>query len=223
MNQLSRGAMKWSRLIGEYQLNRRLPSTSFTSPKLFSTEAAESSPVSSSNNQLRTPPSGSVYGRLSITKHTTKSDVINLLEGSQLSPEKLKVEYNLAYIPLSMMVEFPSLSSYNTALKTISRKNRLYTLQRAEKADWEMVSPYDGKALILIGIPRNALPEDVERFLSGCQFDSSLLDMFFRTRNQATIRMARIHFRSQALAMHTFITKNRGFVLNNQINVEVLH
>ncbi|KAL8504582.1 hypothetical protein ACS0TY_015953 [Phlomoides rotata] len=167
--------------------------------------------------------SGSVYGRLSITKHTTKSDVINLLEGSQLSPEKLKVEYNLAYIPLSMMVEFPSLSSYNTALKTISRKNRLYTLQRAEKADWEMVSPYDGKALILIGIPRNALPEDVERFLSGCQFDSSLLDMFFRTRNQATIRMARVHFRSQALAMHTFITKNRGFVLNNQINVEVLH
>ncbi|KAL8506894.1 hypothetical protein ACS0TY_017689 [Phlomoides rotata] len=98
-----------------------------------------------------------------------------------------------------------------------------YDFRRAEKGDWNMVSPYDGKALILLGIPRNALPKDIERFLSSCQFDSSLLDMFFRTRNQATIRMARVHFRSQALAMHTYITKNRGFILNNQINVEVLH
>ncbi|KAK6126123.1 hypothetical protein DH2020_040101 [Rehmannia glutinosa] len=221
MRQLSRAAMKWSRLIETAQPNRRLASTSFISPKLFSTEASE---PTSDDQFLRTPTSGLVYGKLAnITKHTTKSDIINLLEGCDLNPENLKVEYNRSYFPLSMMVEFPSRSAYDAALRTIGRKGRLYNISKVDKAEWDTNAPYDGKAILLYGIPRNALIDDVERFLSGCRYDSSSIEMFVRPTNQGLVRMALVRFPSQALAMHAYITKNRGFCLNDQITVHVLH
>ncbi|KAL0344590.1 UNVERIFIED_CONTAM: hypothetical protein Sradi_4290300 [Sesamum radiatum] len=168
---------------------------------------------------------GSVYGRVNnITKFTTKSDIINLLEGCNLNPHNLKVEYNTrTYLPMSMMVEFPSKSAYDAAVKSINRKGRLFTMIRADKAQWDITAPYDGKTILLQGIPRNALIDDVERFLSGCQYDSSSIQMFVRPTDQGPIRMALVRFPSQALAMHAYITKNRGFCLNNQITLQVLH
>ncbi|KAI3447640.1 hypothetical protein Pfo_004305 [Paulownia fortunei] len=224
MSQLSRASMKWSRLVETAQPNRRLPSTFLISPKLFSTEASEPSLGSSDDQFLRTPPSGLVYGKLAnITKHTTKSDIINLLEGCNLNPKNLKVEYSRNYFPMSMMVEFPSRSVYDAAIRTIGRKGRLFNMIKVDKAEWDMNAPYDGKAILLQGIPRNALIDDVERVLSGCQYDSSPIQMFVRPTNQGPIRMALVRFPSQALAMHAYITKNRGFCLNNQITVQVLH
>lgn len=46
---------------------------------------------------------GPIYGRiLDISTHTTKNDIVNMLDASNLSPEKIKVEYNRGYLPLSM-------------------------------------------------------------------------------------------------------------------------
>ncbi|KAL8512673.1 hypothetical protein ACS0TY_018967 [Phlomoides rotata] len=55
---------------------------------------------------------------------------------------------------LEMMVEFPSLSSYNAALRTISRKNRLYSLQKAccEEADKEGEEGIKGPQTSLRGL-----------------------------------------------------------------------
>ncbi|KAL3646715.1 hypothetical protein CASFOL_009259 [Castilleja foliolosa] len=215
MSQLSRAAMKWSRLISTSQTNRHLPSTFFVSPKLFSTEAAEPSPVSSGS---------SFYARLgTITRYTTKSDILNLLEGCGLKLENLKVEYSRSYSPWSMMVEFPSISAYNDALREINRKGRLYEMKTAHKSEWDMTTPYDGKAILLLGIPSNALVDDIERFLSGCQYFSSSIEISYRQTNQGRSRMAVVHFPSQALAMHAYITKNGGYCLNDQISVHVLH
>ncbi|XP_011077407.1 uncharacterized protein LOC105161424 [Sesamum indicum] len=224
MSQLSRAAMKWSRLMETAQPNRRLPSTFFLSPKLFSTEASDSSLGSADDQFFRIPDSGSVYGRVNnITKFTTKSDIINVLEGCNLNPHNLKVEYTRTYLPKSMMVEFPSRSAYDAAVKSINRKGRLFNMIRADKAQWDITTPYDGKVILLQGIPRNALIDDVERFLSGCHYDSSSIQMFVRPTDQGPIRMALVRFPSQALAMHAYITKNRGFCLNNQITLQVLH
>ncbi|KAK4432408.1 hypothetical protein Salat_1002900 [Sesamum alatum] len=224
MSQLSRAAMKWSRLMETAQPNRRLPSTLFISQKLFSTEASGSSLGSADDQFLRTPGSGSVYGRVNnITKYTTKSDIINFLEGCNLNPDNVKVEYTRTYLPKSMMIAFPSSSAYDAAMKAINRKGRLLNMIRADKAQWDVTAPYDGKAILLHGIPRNALIDDVERFLSGCQYDSSSIQMFVRPTDQGPIRMGLIRFPSQALAMHAYITKNQGFCLNNQITLQVLH
>ncbi|KAL6519403.1 hypothetical protein OROGR_018723 [Orobanche gracilis] len=76
--------------------------------------------------------------------------------------------------------------------------------------------------ILLSGIPHNALLDDVERFLSGCQYYSSSVT-FIRPLSKRAVRMAVVRFPSQALAMHAYITKNRGFCLNNQITVQVLH
>ncbi|KAH6797737.1 hypothetical protein C2S52_022291 [Perilla frutescens var. hirtella] len=220
MNQLSRASVKWSRLIG----GRRPPSVSAVALKPFSTEASESSRASSDDQFFQTPSTGVVYARLlDISKHTTKADIINLLDSSDLSPEKVKVEYNRAFLPLSMMLEFPSISSYDAAMRSIGRKGRLYNLRRADKSDWDVCHPYDGKSIILAGIPRNAAFDDIDRFLSGCYFDSSAIQISVRPTNEGPIRMALVRFPSQALAMHAYITKNRGFCLNNQITVQVLH
>ncbi|XP_057801397.1 uncharacterized protein LOC131016713 [Salvia miltiorrhiza] len=219
MNQLRRASTKWSRLVGGI----RPPSAAVT-PKPFSTEASKPSLGSSDDQFLRTPSTGVVYGRLlDITKHTSKTDIINLLDASNLGPEKIKVEYNRGFLPLSMLVEFPSVSSYDAALRSIARKGHFYNIRKAEKSEWDAGTPYDGKAIILLGIPRNASFDDVERFLSGCQYDSSSIQISVRLTNEGPIRMALVRFPSQALAMHAYITKNRGFCLNNQITVQVLH
>ncbi|GFQ00911.1 hypothetical protein PHJA_002235000 [Phtheirospermum japonicum] len=224
MSQLSRAAMKWSRLISTAQPNRRLPSAFFASPKLFSTEAAESSLGSSGDQFLQTPSSGSVYARVgSITRYTTKGDILNLLEGCGLNPENLKVEYNRSYTPLTMMVEFPSRSGYDAAFKEINRKGRTYGMKMANKSEWDVTAPFDGKAILLSGIPSHALIDDIERFLSGCQYYSSSIDISYKQTSEGFLRMAVVRFPSQALAMHACITKNGGYCLNGQVSVHVLH
>lgn len=47
--------------------------------------------------------SGLVYGKLyGITRNTLKTDMVNLLEGCNLSLDDLKVEYSRIFKPISM-------------------------------------------------------------------------------------------------------------------------
>ncbi|KAL2509381.1 Ribosomal protein S24e family protein [Forsythia ovata] len=226
MNLLNRASMKSIRLIQMAHQNQGLASIVRGSSRFFSTEADDANQGQSqdpSNPFLQNPSSGLVYGRLSgITKHTAKSDVVNLLEGCNLGLDDVKVEYSRSYMPSSIMLQFPSRNAYNAALRGISRKGRLFRLERADRSQWDLIAPFDGKAILLQGIPRNALPDDIERFLTGCQYDASSMQIFMRQTNQGPIRMAVVRFLSPASAAHAQITKNRGFCLNNQISVQVL-
>nr|POE59845.1 hypothetical protein CFP56_50031 [Quercus suber] len=73
---------------------------------------------------------------------------------------------------------------------------------------------------LLQGFPRNALPEDVERFLTGCVYEASSIEMFMRGAFPDAIRMAIVNFPSKNEAMNAFIKKNRGICLNNQISLK---
>ena len=47
--------------------------------------------------------SGLVYGKLyGITRNVLKTDIVNLLEGCNLSLDDVKVEYNRSFTPTSM-------------------------------------------------------------------------------------------------------------------------
>lgn len=47
--------------------------------------------------------SGLVYGKLTgMTKHTLKSDIVNLLEGCKLTEDDVKVNYTRNYMPVGM-------------------------------------------------------------------------------------------------------------------------
>ncbi|CAI9779016.1 unnamed protein product [Fraxinus pennsylvanica] len=226
MNLLSRASMKSIRLIQMAHQNQGLASIIRGPSRLFSTEADEASEGQNqdpSSPFLQTPTSGLVYGRLSgITKHTAKSDIVNLLEGCHLGLDDVKVEYSRSYMPSSIVVQFSSRTAYNAALRAIGRHGRLFRLERADRTQWDLIAPFDGKAILLQGIPRNALPDDIERFLTGCQYDASSMQIFMRQTNQGPMRMAVVRFPNPALATHAQVTKNRGFCLNNQISVQVL-
>lgn len=125
-------------------------------------------------------------------------------------------------VVLSRMVQFPSRYYFDNAIRVIGRKGRLYRLERVDRSQWDLLVPYDGKAVILEGIPRNASVDEVERFLSGYGYDGSSFQMFVRQAFPEPIKVAIARLPSQTHAMNIFIMKNRGFILNNRISVRVL-
>ncbi|CAN0881433.1 hypothetical protein LINGRAHAP2_LOCUS14236 [Linum grandiflorum] len=190
----------------------------------FSTEAGQppSPPEASSVNPfLQTP--GVVYGRLfGGGRHTLKTDIINLLEGCNLGIEDIKFSYVRGFTPNSVLLQFPSRQSYEHAFKVIARKGRIYRVQRAERGEWDLQTPYYGKTVLLQGVPPNAVPEDIERFLSGCDFDPVSIQFTRQGIPPNTIRSAVVRFESPVQAMNAFISKNGGFCLNRRVWMRVV-
>ncbi|KAG4165676.1 hypothetical protein ERO13_A13G095390v2 [Gossypium hirsutum] len=191
-----------------------LPSFLREPPKRFSTEPDQQQqqplPDASINQFLDSASKGFVYGKLfGITKYTMKSDIISLLEGCNLTPDDIKVSYSRSLFPVAMMLRFPSPSAFSNAARTIRRFDRLYRLDR----------------VVLQGLPRSAALEDVERFLSGCEYDSSSIQTVTFTRPGFTnlVRLTTVQFPSHIEAMNACISKNRKICLNNQISVRVLY
>lgn len=207
-----------------------LPSFLREPPKRFSTEPDQQQqqplPDASVNQFLDSASKGFVYGKLfGITKYTMKSDIISLLEGCNLTPDDIKVSYSRSLFPVAMMLRFPSPSAFSNAARTIRRFDRLYRLDRVDTSDWDIVMPYNGKTVVLQGLPRSAALEDVERFLSGCEYDSSSIQTVTFTRPGFTnlVRLTTVQFPSHIQAMNACISKNRKICLNNQISVRVLY
>ncbi|QCD92744.1 uncharacterized protein LOC114182701 isoform X2 [Vigna unguiculata] len=195
--------------------------------RCFSTEA-EQPPLNST-----TPPpffdvehSGVTYGRLfGIRKHVLKTDIINFLEGCNLTLEDVKLDYNRSLIPVSTLLQFPSRSSYDNAIRVIVRNGRLYKLDRADRSQWDIVKPYDGKTILIQGMPRAATYEDLVRTLSGCEYDSSSVNLFLRPGEGGTaepIKLATVRFHSRTQAMNAYIAKNGTFCQNSRISIQVL-
>ncbi|KAL0545033.1 hypothetical protein IC582_020171 [Cucumis melo] len=203
--------------------NHELPLFFRQSPRFFSTEREQPPPESSPNRfSDKSNTDGFMYGKLfGFSRSTLKTDVLILLEGCNLSLDDIKFEYSRNFFPVSMMIQFPSQQAYQHAFQAIARKGFLHRLERADRSQWELLSPYNGKTVFLQGIPRNALVEDVERFLSGCDYDASSINIYRGSFSEPT-KMATVQFLSPIQAMHAFLTKNRGFCLNNQISMQVL-
>ncbi|VVB12983.1 unnamed protein product [Arabis nemorensis] len=168
---------------------------------------------------------GGFYGKFSgFSKHTLKSDIMNILEGCNLTPNDLKFSYmrggNLN--PSAVYVQFPTRSSYDSALRAISRKGKLYKLERAARSQWDPIVPYDGKVVALHGLPPNAIIDDIDRFLSGCLYYPGSIQFMTIQGLGSSKRVALVHFTSQTQAMNAYITKNRNFLLNQRITLQVL-
>ncbi|KAF3442057.1 hypothetical protein FNV43_RR15973 [Rhamnella rubrinervis] len=206
--------------------NNGLPSLLLReSPRCFSTETESGQKTSADSlvdSLMETQKTGLVYGKLygRITRNTLKTDIVNMLEGCNLRLEDVRVDYNRSFSPIAMMVQFPSPQAYDKALRAV--RSRPLRLDRADRSQWDLLTPYDGRTVLLQGIPRNALPEDVERFLCGCEYDATSISMFLRAAYADPIRMATVRFPTHNEAMNAFIRKNNAFCLNNQITVRVL-
>eukprot|EP00262_Sarcandra_glabra_P005291 TRINITY_DN1670_c1_g3_i3.p1 TRINITY_DN1670_c1_g3~~TRINITY_DN1670_c1_g3_i3.p1 ORF type:complete len:234 (-),score=12.61 TRINITY_DN1670_c1_g3_i3:265-966(-) len=120
------------------------------------------------------------------------------------------------------VLQFSSPTAFDLAQRQLNRKGRLYKLVKVDRGQWDPITSYDGKVALLQGIPRNALPEDVERFLCGCNFDASSLQIFVRQGLLDPMRMALVHFPTQIEAMNAVRMRNRSFCLNNPIMMRVL-
>ncbi|KAK2647658.1 hypothetical protein Ddye_015147 [Dipteronia dyeriana] len=197
------------------------------SARRFSTETEQPPPPpppaaddsSSIDPFLQTPSDGLVYAKLyGCTRNTLKKDIINMLEGCKLTLDDVRVHYTRNFMPLAMLVQFPSRHAFDNAFKMLIKKGRVYRMEKVSRSDWESFVPYHGKTVLLQGIPVNALIDDVERFLAGCEYDSSSLQLIQRP----PMKIAMVRFPTQTLAMNAFLTKNRGFCLNSQISVRVL-
>ncbi|KAJ6833358.1 uncharacterized protein M6B38_340330 [Iris pallida] len=193
--------------------------------KNFSAEAAAAAAgKDSSVDQFLHPPQGLVFGRVTGTgvgNNTMKSDIIHYFEGCNLSTADVKVEYNRAYNPVALMLQFPSQSSYDTALRQVIRKGRLYKIEKVNRGQWDLATAYDGKAILLQGIPRNALPDDIERFLSGTNYDPNFQPSI-RLGPVDSIRFALVQFPTRTDAMNAFLTRNKSFCLNSPVIMRLL-
>ncbi|OAY72700.1 hypothetical protein ACMD2_23049 [Ananas comosus] len=168
-----------------------------------------------------------------------KTDVLHYLEGCNLSTDDIKFDYTKAYNPVGVLLQFPSESSFDTAVKQTIRRGRLYKIEKIDRSEWDLKTSYDGKVIaveysvvslllsdpqvLLQGIPRNAVQEDVERFLSGSNFELSTFQMLFRQGFPDPVRIALVHFPTRLDAMNAFCFNNRGFCLNSPVSMRVLH
>ncbi|CAA0400261.1 unnamed protein product [Arabidopsis thaliana] len=194
--------------------------------KCLSTATEQRPPAS----PLPPPPGGSpgegrFYGKFSgFSKHALKTDIMNVLEGCSLTSDDLKFNYprggNLT--PAAVFVQFPSLSAYDKALRNIAKKGKLYRLEKAARAQWDPIVPYEGKVVALHGIPVNAITDDIDRFLSGCLYYPGSIQFLTVQGLGTSKRVALVRFTSQTQAMNAYITKNRNFLLNQRITLQVL-
>ncbi|CAN8237455.1 unnamed protein product [Cochlearia groenlandica] len=181
--------------------------------------------TSPSESLNKSPGEEKFYGKiLGFSKHTLKSDILNILEGCNVTSDDLKFSYirsgNLN--PAAAYVQFPSLSSYDSAQRAVARKGKIYRLERAARSQWDPIVPYEGKVVALHGLPVNAGIDDIDRFLSGCLYHPGAIQFITVQGIGGSKRVALVHFTSQTQAMNAYITKNRSFLLNQRIKLQVL-
>lgn len=167
---------------------------------------------------------GLVFAKLfPAKKNTLKTDVIHFLEGCDLSTEDIKVEYNRDYNPIAMTLQFSSHSAFDAAVRTVVRKGRLYRMEKiftVNSDNWDLMESFNGKVVLLQGLPINANMEDIDRFLSGCNITD--IRTFVRPGFPDPTKSALVRFPTIHEAMNAYRIKNHGFILNNPIGMQVL-
>nr|AQZ41243.1 stress-associated protein [Aeluropus littoralis] len=214
----------------------RLSSFAPAFPRLFSADASgEASAATSAaagsqeDSFLKASDEGVAYGRFysvvpggnNLGRDMLKTDIIHCLDKCDLSLEDVKIDYNRGYYPMGALLRFPSKASFTSAVRQISQA-RLYRLEQISRDQWDLKQSLGGKALLLQGVPRNAVPEDIERFLCGINFEPPPFESFLRPGVPDPIRMVLVKCPTKTDAMNAFITKNRSFCLNSPVSIRVL-
>ncbi|TVU47485.1 hypothetical protein EJB05_07088 [Eragrostis curvula] len=213
----------------------RLSSFAPAYPRLFSADAsgeasaAAAAADSKDDSFLKASDEGLAFGRFynvfaggsNLGKDMLKTDIIHCLDKCELSLEDVKIDYNRGYYPMGALLRFHSKAAYTTAVRQASQA-RLYRLDEISREQWDMKKSFDGKALLLQGVPRNALPDDIERFLCGTNFEPTPFESFLRPGVPEPIRVVLVKCPTKTDAMNTFVTKNRTFCLNSPVSVRVL-
>ncbi|GAB2272428.1 hypothetical protein Dimus_007254 [Dionaea muscipula] len=126
---------------------------------------------------LRPHTKGNLYAKmLGLHRSTLKTDIITVLEGCNLTPDDVKFVYNKFFSPVAAMVQFPSPTAYDTGVKAVIKQGRLYKIEKVDRSEWDFTKLYNGKYVLLQGVPMNTTMEDVDRFLSGFDFDASSIE-----------------------------------------------
>ncbi|KAK1264682.1 hypothetical protein QJS04_geneDACA010520 [Acorus gramineus] len=163
-----------------------------------------------------------VIGRLTgIGRNMLKTDVVHYFEDCNLTPQHIKVDYNPGYSPFAMILQFGSQSDFGSAVRTITRKGRLYKLDQVPHDVWDRLKSHDGRSVIFQGFPLNAVQEDIERYLSGFSYNASNMNISLRGR-PPTMKAVIVGFQTSIEAMNACNVKNRGFCLNSPITARVL-
>ncbi|KAI3932883.1 hypothetical protein MKX01_031865, partial [Papaver californicum] len=135
----------------------------------------------------------SVYSKnFGVGMFTTKNDVMSLLESCNLS-----LSYSLPLQFVCMVLQLPSHSAYDNVVREITRKYRLYNVEKVDPGQW--------------GVHRIAFSEDIERMLFGCDFNAL-----------NPVRFVVVQFPSNLDAINIVLEKNMSFWLNTQISMRVL-
>ncbi|XP_078160573.1 ribosomal protein S24e family protein [Carex rostrata] len=211
------------------QLRSAPASSHWASAQRFLSAEAGSSDASSDDSFLRSAPEGLVYGKINgrgqsiLGKNMLKTDLIHHLEGCDLSFHDIKFEYNRVFFLNSVLVQFPARASFDNAFKQIKLRGNLFNLAKIGRSEWDMKNSYDGKAVLMEGIPYNATLDDIERFLSGCNYDSSSFQFATRTpADSDPIRLVVVKFPTQLDASYAYASKNRSFCLSTPVNMRIL-
>nr|ACG37801.1 hypothetical protein [Zea mays] len=203
------------------------------SARLFSADASGEAAATAAESQddsfFKASREGLAYGRFysvigggsRLEKNILKTDIIHHLDRCGLSLDDVKIEYNKGYAPLAALLRFSSKAMFTTAIRQ-ANQNRLHRIDEISRETWDLKKSFDGKAVLLQGVPRNALADDIERFLCGTNFEPPPFETFLRAGVPEPIRMMLVKFHTKTDAMNAFITKNRSFCLNSQVSMRVL-
>lgn len=186
------------------------------SSRLFSTDAPPGAEAGSQDGDSILKPSdeGFAYGKFYIAtaggnrlgKNTLKIDIIHYLDKCELSPDDVKIDYHRGYYPMAALLKFPSKQSFGTALRQTTQ-GRMYRLEKVSREVWDHKPSLDGKAVLLQGVPRNAQADDIERFLSGTNYEPPPFESFIRPGIPEPIRVVLVRFRTKTDANNAFIAK----------------
>ncbi|RCV45347.1 hypothetical protein SEVIR_9G450800v4 [Setaria viridis] len=233
MSRLAAAALRRSVVASRDPFSSLLAATAPASARLFSADASGEVAASAADSQndpfLKSSSEGLAYGRFysnigggnRIEKNMLKTDILHHLDRCGLSLDDVKIDYNRGFTPLGALLRFPSKAAFTTAIRQTSQI-RLYKMDMISRDVWDLKQSFDGKAVLLQGVPRNALPEDIERFLCGTNFEPPPFESFLRPGVPEPIKMVLVKFRTKTDAMNAFITKNKSFCLNNQVSMRVL-
>ncbi|XP_078445453.1 ribosomal protein S24e family protein isoform X2 [Wolffia australiana] len=170
--------------------------------------AASGDPAESLTDSIVDPPEGPCFARIrNIGRSTLKTDIIHHFEGSGLTEDDLKIEYNRNFDPTGILAQFPSRSSYNAAGRQNTKKGQPYAMMP-----------------VRVKVPRNAIAEDIERIFHGCNYDGSATEIFLRPgpEPKEPIKMALVRFPTREEAMTAARLRNRSFCLNSHVIMHVL-
>ncbi|KAH7297387.1 hypothetical protein KP509_26G067300 [Ceratopteris richardii] len=193
-------------------------------------------PSSGSSIAPYTP--GNVLKVYPLPRYVLKEDIVRHVEGSNIKPENVKFVYSTAFRPDYVQISVDSPSTQKQAMKYLQERGRLgfrlLRLETSQPMPWTVVdaalkdSPR-GRTILMFNVNLSTDFEDVERFFTGYNYDSSYV-RFIRVNtesNRARIgRQQVLHvavgFKTKLEALRAMREKMGDFCVNRAISLRLI-